>query len=526
MATEKVSTSIFLLKSSQVSTFQREVLEQVSGFPLAGLDGRFFPFPGQSKPPSWVAAVMATLQQPTAQDQNLTLNTQSPSGLLVINRNDKTFVITFGHAWLRLKDEWLEQDFGRRVALNAIPTDKLLEINIEQVFAKWHLARERAPRASAFEEFGVDYDRDFVSAIEGVPSEGVFGSVIRGGTSLRVTIDLKTLANVLDKAASSYRSKKYQKHWPEIDNLIPVVDQTLIERLEAQLDKDIATGVGVEKVILFAPMLRRENAHHATSFVFGRLINSAARAPYLTYGSWESFLKRTKKEPSVETAKRTCVHLLDEGYSEIAGTTVYHCFGYETSSGKRQYVLSSGVWYEAVPDFIESINRRINSLRSPSIPLLSWDQVCSEGDYNLNCYKKMTSSLLHFDAKNVSFGGGRSKFEFCDLMHPGKRILYFAKIPSRSSDLSHLAEQTRRTVELFFNPDNRFREEIRKTMINYYPKCDRRWLDTRPRSGDWDLCLVSLGRKAKDLPFFAKCGLSRLVKDLEERGHLVSFIAV
>jgi len=37
-------------------------------------------------------------------------------------------------------------EFGRRVALNSIDPGKLVEVNLEQVFAKWHIARERAPR--------------------------------------------------------------------------------------------------------------------------------------------------------------------------------------------------------------------------------------------------------------------------------------------------------------------------------------------------------------------------------------------
>lgn len=47
----------------------------------------------------------------------------------------------------------LERDFGRRVALNSIAKNGLVEIRAEQVFARWHLASDRAPRASAVEEF-------------------------------------------------------------------------------------------------------------------------------------------------------------------------------------------------------------------------------------------------------------------------------------------------------------------------------------------------------------------------------------
>jgi len=38
--------------------------------------------------------------------------------------------------------------------------------------------------------------------------------------------------------------------------------------------------------------------------------------------------------------------------------------------------------------------------------------------------------------------------------------------------------------------------------------------------------MVSLGRPAIKLPFFAKCELVKLHKDLVEQGHAVSFINV
>ena len=98
---------------------------------------------------------------------------RSPTGLLVLTRGPKTFAVTFGHAWRQFKDEWREIDFGRKVAQNSIPREQLLEIRAEQVFAKWHISNEGAPRASSVEEFGVELDRDLVAVIEGVPTETV-----------------------------------------------------------------------------------------------------------------------------------------------------------------------------------------------------------------------------------------------------------------------------------------------------------------------------------------------------------------
>lgn len=89
-------------------------------------------------PPKWLLAVRPFL---AASAENFNLFSESPAGMMFIRRGARAFVITFGHAWQQLESEWFEIDFGRRIALNAIPPDQLLEVNTEQIFAKWHLAR-------------------------------------------------------------------------------------------------------------------------------------------------------------------------------------------------------------------------------------------------------------------------------------------------------------------------------------------------------------------------------------------------
>jgi uncharacterized protein (TIGR04141 family) len=521
MASDGVNISVYLLKSSRVADFRTEVLGGPGAVALvAGLDGVFLPLTSPPRSPAWAASVLQMVADPAA----LSISSQSAGGLLVVYRGAYTFVICFGHAWLRLKPEWLEHDFGRRVALNAIPKDQLLEVNAEQVFAKWHLARERAPRATALHEFGIESERDLVSAVEGVPKDKLLGSVLRGGTSVRIKVPLVTLLSVLDRLASLYRSNRHQKEWPELHNLTPIADPDLITRLDQKLDADLVAGRGVANVVLFSPSLRKEDYQPADSYVFGRLTKTCATAPYLMFGSWESALRTKRLSPSVAAAKDMPVHLLDDAREEIAQCSVYECFGYETSLNSKQYILSSGIWYEAGNSFVASINAKVNGLPKPVVKLPSWDGICSEGEYNLKCAND--KGFLHFDAKNVMYGGGQSKFELCDLMHPKAKTMYFAKIPTSSSDFSHLAEQTRRTVELIFSPDDGFRKALKSKMAKTHPGVNSTWLDARPRPGDWNLCLVSLGRPANALPFFAKCGLARLVRDLEERGHPVAYLDV
>jgi uncharacterized protein (TIGR04141 family) len=515
----KIGLTIFLVKPDQVDGFERKHLNS-GGVPLAApFDGFFVPLTSRGQEPSWVDEIRAIVAGGLPP-----MHSQSPAGLLVVRRSGRTFVITFGHAWQRLQDQWLERDFGRRVALNTISPAKLVAIHVEQVFAKWHLANERAPRAASIREFGVRFDRDLVGVIEGVPAHSSLGAMVRGGINLRVKVPVADLNDILDETLTLFASDAYKKVWPEVDNLTPVRNELLRARLDAQFDAELAAGIAQKKLVMFTPVSRREEAIIVDSYVYGRMTKSPAVRPYLSVGSWLSFLQERGKTPSTQEARNSPVHLLDDGKEEIKSCTAYDCFGYEMALDGKQFVLSSGIWYEVVPSFLSRINATVRHIAAPTRSLPAWNQVDGEGEYNRRCAQK--ESLLHFDAKNVRFGGGQSQFEFCDLLDMKSKTLFFAKIASKSSGMSHLVEQVRRTAELLFSADPGYRKDLAKVFRAHHPQVDRRWLDARPKNGDWQLALVSLGRPADKLPFFAKCGLARLYHDLSEGGQDVRFLAV
>ena len=431
-----ISLSIFLLRKGREADYDREVGDdRASRVDLASLDGYFSPIPATLRAPKWVTAINGILPSSAA----LNLQSQSPAGLLLVRQGARTFVLTFGHAWMKLQTDWLERDFGRRVALNLIGENDLVEIRAEQVFARWHLASERAPRATSVDEFGVEFDRDLVAVVEGVSSDPIFGKIVRGGTSLRCVADLATLPSILDQCLLQFASTAYTKRWPDIDNLSPVTDLTTVAALEKQLDADLAAGRGPKRVVLSTPSQRNGEALTAASYVVGRLSRNPASTPYLTFAGWEGYARRSNIPISVDGARKTRVHLLDENAAETVECSAFDCFGYEANLSNKPHILSSGVWYEAVPTFVSKIDRSVTTLPAPVKKLLSWNGTDDEGAYNLGCAGQ-DASLLHFDKATVWYGGGQSKFEFCDLMHLPSKTLFFAKNPLDSQTKCNAAE--------------------------------------------------------------------------------------
>ena len=494
---------------------------------VESLDGKFFPIlPKAGRIPVWVEVVNSLLSRPLDED----MNSRSPAGILQINRNtgiNRTFLICFGHAWQRLDDRWLEPDFGLRVALNSIPKENVVEIRAEQFFARRHLSSERAPYASSVDEFGVDFDRDLVAVVEGEPLLcPTFGSILRGGTSLRISLDasLLTLGDILDNCLARFQSLEYTKDWPDVDKIALVRDKDIICRLDDHLKSDIASVEARSKITLFTPTQRRGDSILADSYVYGRLSKSPVISPYLTITGWIDYITRKQIAPSVEAARHTPVHVLDESGAESHSCTVYDCIGYEYSDNRTTYVLSSGIWYEVVSDYVAKINNVVSAISHPDRQLPAWNRIEREGQYNARCVQE--NGLVNCDAENIHYGGSGSQFEFCDVLDVQSKTLYFAKIAAKSSGMSHLLEQVRRTAHLFFSTDSTYRSKLRNHFDGHHLMADLTWLDSRPKQGDWELCMVSLGRNKDDLPFFAKCGLAKLYKDLIEQGHKVTFIGV
>lgn len=518
-AADVIGLAIYLLKKDQVREFETKFPStHPDAVPLVGeLDGWFLPIPSTQRPPQWLTAVNLLVASPLG-----ALMSQNAAGLLVIRRAGRTFVATFGSAWQRLEDEWLERDFGRRVALNLLEKDGLLEIRAEQVFGNWHLANERSPRGTRVEEFGVEFDRDLVGAVEGVPKDPIkFGRTIRGATSLRIALRVSHIGSFLDGAEGLFLSDRYRKNWPDIDNLAPVKDPSLETKLEGLLDKALQSRADRKRIVMFTPSFRRDEALVVDSYVFGRLASSSARTPYLTVEGWVNALAREHRAPSVSAAYDYKVHMLDADGAEAKACSAFECFGFEVGLGGKQYILASGVWYQADDQFLQRVTREIASIDKPSMKVPAWNGTDDEAVYNKACCAD--PAFLLFDRTKIWFGGGSSQFEFCDILHPGTRSLIFAKHVLRSAGMSHLVEQVRRTVELLFATDSSYRAELKKVFKKWHPSADSGWLDQRPGRSEWDLCLLSMGKSAKELPFFAKCSLLNLQRDLVGRGHRVSF---
>jgi len=525
---ERLSVSVYLLKKAKTAeakksfkNFSKKKTYTLSEeFP----DGRFFAMPAEPQPPGWLNAISELL----GPNQVPKLTSQFPGALLWVPYNGRTFVFAFGNGHTKVKDEWVVPDFGKVVALSVVSQVQVRGMRAEQVFAKRHIADERAPMASEIREFGFEADRDLVAAVEGVPDKGfqeIFGKRVRGGTSFKFDLDLSRVPRTLHAMAERYDSNDHQLRWPQANNFVLVRDPVAVKRLDAQLGRCLATKQSGQLISLSAPREVNGDKPYPQYFVIGRLTSAPARTPYLALAGWEGYLASRKASMDLQAARATRVHLLDDEIREIGSCSIYECLGYEASLKGTTYVLSAGNWYAASNQFIVDTNAKLANLGMPIHPLTAWNGKHYEGDYNKSACA-IDHELWLFDKELVHFGGGASRFEYCDIMHRPSRTLYFVKHPSGSAGVSHLCEQVRRTAEAFFSPDSGYRKKLAERIEKIGKGWETTWLQSRPKRHEWNLCLVLMGKELNDLPFFAKCGIARLLGELERGGYNVTFQAV
>lgn len=350
---ERLSASVYLLRRGRTAEALVALTAcAVSVHPMVDAvpGGKFFVLPADSVEPKWLSPVSALLG-----DGGVDIQGQSPGAILCVPYGGRTFLLPFGYGHTKIKDEWVEPEFGKVVALCVVPQGTVREMRSEQVFARRHIASERAPRAAAVREFGFEADRDLVAAVEGAPESAyslTFGTRVRGGLALKLDLCFDRLLDSLGEILARYDSNEHEQRWPQANTLVPVRDDVKIQQLDALLDAELLRPRPEDRIALAAPSERIGDKPYPHHFVVGRLSKNSATSPYLTFSGWLSFLSKRSETASTLSAHSTKVHLLDETKEEVGTCSMYQCLGAEVQQAGKTYVLSSGSWFMANQQFI------------------------------------------------------------------------------------------------------------------------------------------------------------------------------
>lgn len=461
------------------------------------------------KPPDW-----ATFFDGYIPSEDFGENS-STSAVLLVETRGKRYALTFGHGRFLLNSDCWEDRFGLKVALNCIGDGKVRSINKHSLDQLLRHTQEQASRDASPREFGFDIEQDLLRAVAGTPSDARFGKRIAGVDSLHIAVpvNLNGLAELLGDISDKFLETTYKRNFPWVDHITEVTNPTLERELEDLLIKRI-NARQTDQIWMAVPELI--DWQNVAGFRFPIL----GRSPEHHDIHLGNFISSLKGQPlTEETLQHRKVVAVDQNGETVYRWSAYKCLYAELEKGKHEsFVLSVGRWYQVRGDFVHEVNAAYDNVPDYEETLPEFRHE-SEGDYLSAVAESDKSTFALMDQKLISYGGGHSKIEFCDLL-TDQHDAFHVKRYGQASALSHLFAQGVVSGELF-----QIDAEFRKRVNEKLPKTHR--LNNpanRPKLDQFRMvfAIVSDSPGPLKIPFFSRLNLKHAVRRLNAYGYRVA----
>jgi uncharacterized protein (TIGR04141 family) len=443
------------------------------------------------------------------------------SAVLHVAVDGRVMLLTFGQGRHLLKAGCCEEKFGIRTALNSIGAESLRSIDKHTLDTYGMHSRVQISREAAPSEFDIDFERDLVCAITGTPSDHSIAQRLSGFDSLKMSkrTNLSSLRADLSVLLLQFTKDSYKEKFPWIDYITEVREPDLKELLDLYLidaireDKADTCWLAIPEPIDWT---------NINGFRFrGRGVRPDHQ---------DVLLREFIRDNNVDLTHLTVDYLRshdvlavnDEG-SFPYSWPVYKCIYCEVDQDNETYLLTAGRWYKVSPDFVRKVNESFERLERVDLGLPEYDDETEE-DYNRRAAAADPGRFTFMDRKLVVFGGGPSRFEFCDIISSTRDIIHVKRYAG-SSVLSHLFNQGCAAAELYA-ADSSFRELINE----HLPECLKLADATcRPRISEYRIIyaiISSKKSKSLTLPFFSRLSLRQAVRTLEGYGYRVAITKI
>lgn len=450
----------------------------------------------------------------------LGLWTSSASAVLLVERGNRLFAVTFGYGRHAVRPEAVEGTFGLRVALNVLARDAIRSIDRKTFEGVTTHVREQASKVTTLSAFGINADRDLLRAVVGEPSDQAYGARLFGmdalSTAVRVRLD--ELPTLLDRYLVKASDTSYRAEYAWIDNIAEVRDPKLVDKLRNKLVDEILAGNMSRKWLAVPDLLEWRDIE---GFRYGRSDRTELHSD-IHFNSYLSAIR----DPAGITWDRMKVHRV-RCFSSSTSQVIHdwslsYCIYAEIEHDDGYYILNGGSWFQIDTGYVSRLEKELETIPPTSVSLVHYKDGESEAKYNKRLAVSLRDACV-MDAKLIPFGGGHSSVEYCDVL-TSKRVLYHVKKYRGSSVLSHLFAQGMVSGTALVSD-----AEFRKTLNKKLPSKFR--LDNpiqRPQARHYEIAYVIPSRSASDLvlPFFSRVTLRNALQQLGAFGFKVTLTKV
>jgi uncharacterized protein (TIGR04141 family) len=440
--------------------------------------------------------------------------------VLVVRVAGRFFATVFGYGRHLLKPGCWDENFGLRATLNSIEPNSIRSIDRKSFDAIARHTREEASREGSIEQFGLNIDQDLLRAVVGRPTDKQLGRRLAGMDALTaiVALELRDLPDQLERYLRQSRRQSYRRRFPWVEQISEVRDGWQ----RAELDDLLASRLGrgeLEKCWLSVPV------PIDWSQVGGFRYSMSERAETHDDIHLITFLPSLRNPESLgpEQLRRRAVYCVDlDGRHARDKWSVYQCLYAEIRHQGNVYLLTGGGWYRVAPGFVARVDGDVAQIPATVVPLPDYEH-SSEVEYNRAVRRANRRELALMDRKNIPYGGGSSRIEFCDL-YTRSRVMIHVKRYAGSSVLSHLFAQGVVSGTLFLQD-----ADFRKAVNRQLPETHRvQRPDRRPPARSYEVAFAIISRSPRELqlPFFSKVNLRTAHQTLTGLGYRVTLTKI
>ncbi|HVO68126.1 MAG TPA: TIGR04141 family sporadically distributed protein [Syntrophales bacterium] len=506
------SLSIYLVKDSHNSVSlilkPKANLQQFTIGNVSDPIGTLYVQSVYPRPPRWASIFMNFL---TA-SQLGHVNTSAAVFLTVARA--RYFAIAFGQGRYLLNPDCIEERFGLRVALNSIGENKVRSIDKRTFDAISRHSREQASREVAAQDFGLDIEQDLLRAVTGSPNDITLGNTLSGMDSLHalVRIEINDIKDLMSRYFDKYLDNSYRQQFPWVDQIAEITSQELRQQLDSILVERLRSG-NLERCWLAVPEIVEWSRISGFRYAFYR------RSPAFHDIHFPEFLSTFKDQSviSERILRQRQIYCIGNDDVQLYAWPVYQCIYFEIDRGPDSFLLSGGKWYRVTRNFVKEVNEAYRKIPRYDRALPEYNDP-SESEYIKRTAKQHPATFAVMDQKNIQYGGGYSKIEFCDLLTKSNDIIHVKRYGS-SSVFSHLFSQGLISGELF-QTDPGFRKQVNQRL----PETHRlKNVNDRPESQQYQIVFAIISDSPDDLvlPFFSRLNLKHAARRLQGYGYRV-----
>lgn len=462
-------------------------------------------------PPTWIRFFPKATQQAISG-----ILAASAGAVLLLPVRGRWFAVCFGTGWHLLRKDSFVRSFGMKAALSVVKIDTLKSVDVStyENFAKHR--RVSTSKGTTIDSFDIEGQLDLLRGVFGDCGLQAIAVHIGGKDACvvwtRVTFDrLHKLCGALLRL---YESTRLSKRFPLLNNVTEVRDPSEVQRLDGLLDAQLVMNATHDVSIAPPDVVDWQNVSAFT------LDHGSAPAPSISLSFTDV---RTMYKPNMPTCgdmKSVNVETqTPAGIQGPQGWTLYDCLVTEIDDPTKpsvRCILMAGTWYEVAASFVAHVNQELLAIPAHAQALPDALAAETEDAYNSRFAQTDPVTLTLLDRRTISYGGGRSRIEVCDVLSAASR-LYHIKDYHGSATLSHLFAQGTVSARLLLE------QEFRQELLNKYPGLPGNVIQvaTPPAAVEVVFGIICESGRAlpAGLPFFSKVRLVESARELKRMGY-------